>query len=105
MAEVNGLKAEVKELKGHFATYIQRAESVQISKLRIDMLKRDGFVCESVWLDSIVDDDNGKSGALPAFEWPNPDEEADITNKEAYLDYFKVWIFILYRELQRIIEN
>ncbi|KAJ3296601.1 hypothetical protein HDU79_006224 [Rhizoclosmatium sp. JEL0117] len=79
-------KAELDELQAMISKYLQKDETVQISRLKIEIIERAGFVCEAIALDSV----DTLDFELPAvFDWPLPDNESDPINKDAYFTYLK----------------
>ncbi|KAI9312295.1 hypothetical protein BDR26DRAFT_888142 [Obelidium mucronatum] len=87
--ESGAMRSELEELKKIVSAYVQKAETVQISTLRLDMLANDGFVCESVCVSSVQ---NVEFVVPEAFVWPVPDKEADPRNKNAYLLYLQEFL-------------
>ena len=75
------------KLQETVSTYIQKAETIQISKLTIDKLEKDGFTLIASSVNSINDSDYQISDRFHKFQWPVKNNENDKRNKDAYLEY------------------
>ena len=69
------------------SNYIQKAETIQISKLTIDKLAKDGFTIIAKSVPSINDSDYQIPDRFHNFQWPVKNNEKDKKNKDAYLEY------------------
>jgi hypothetical protein len=88
MVGANAVQLEQRftKLEETVANYIQKAETVQISKLTIDKLEKDGYVCEA----KSVPTPSELGLEIPAkFTWPVPDKEQDKQNTDSYVEYLK----------------
>ncbi|KAI9331762.1 hypothetical protein BDR26DRAFT_870007 [Obelidium mucronatum] len=70
------LESQVLELKKTVSSFLQKAETVQISNLKIEMLENDGFVCKA---ESVLSVQNVGFSLPDSFIWPVPNKEHDST--------------------------
>jgi hypothetical protein len=75
------------KLQETVSNYIQKAETIQISKLTVDKLEKDGFTLIASSVNSINDSDYQILDRFHKFEWPAKNSEKDKRNKDAYLEY------------------
>ena len=75
------------KLQETVSAYIQKAETIQISKLTIDKLEKDGFTLLATSVNSINDSDYQIADRFHKFQWPVKNNEKDKRNKDAYLEY------------------
>jgi hypothetical protein len=86
------IKKELRKLKETFSDYIHEAETIQISKLTIDKLEKDGFTVMASSVKSINDSDYQISDIFHKFQWPVKNNEKDKRNKDEYLHYLTAFI-------------
>ena len=73
----------VMDLKEQFSNYIQKAETMQISNMNFDALKRDGFKISP----EVIAKEEFDDSQIRKFEWKNPNSEASKENKELYTQF------------------
>ena len=82
--EITILKDANEKLQNTVSEYIQKAETVQISNLKIDMLEADGYICLSKAVHTVHETEF----EIPEkFIWPVQDKEHDKINTEKYLEF------------------
>jgi hypothetical protein len=82
---VSNNSKEISKLQETVSNYIQKAETVQISKLTMEKLYQDGFVLIARSLNSITEAEYHYD---QKFEWPIiPNNEKEKRNKLAYCEY------------------
>ena len=87
-AEIRKLQESNQKLQETVSNYIQQAQTIQISKLTIDKLEKDGFTLIATSVPSVSDVDDQIPEKFHKFAWPVKNNEKDKRNKEAYLKYF-----------------
>ena len=85
--KISKLQESNSKLQETVSTYIQKAETIQISKLTIDKLEKDGFTIIAKSVPSINDSDYQIPNRFHNFQWPVKNNEKDKKNKDAYLEY------------------
>ena len=87
MLQIEDNKSEIRKLQETVSNYIQKAETIQISKLTIDKLEKDGFTVIASSVNSINDSDYQISDRFHKFQWPVKNNEKDKRNKDEYLEF------------------
>ena len=87
MLQIQDNKTEIRKLHETISNFIQKAETIQISKLTIDKLEKEGFIIIANSVNSIDDSDYQISDMFHNFQWPVKNNEKDKRNKDEYLKY------------------
>ena len=86
-SEIKKLQESNSKLQETVSTYIEKAETVQISKLTVDRIKEDGYTVIAKSVNSITDPSFQIPDDFHKFQWPVKSNEKEKVNKDAYLEY------------------
>jgi hypothetical protein len=81
------IEEKYSKLQEAVSNYIQKAETVHISKLTVEKLERDGYILVASSVHAIDDSNFQVPDKLNNFQWPVKNNEKDKRNKDAYLGY------------------
>ena len=84
--EIDSNRLKIENLQKTVSNYIQKAETIQISKVNIETLEKDGFHIFATSVQSVDTVDPSKILDQP-FKWIVQNNEKDKLNKDAYLKY------------------
>ncbi|KAI8901828.1 hypothetical protein BC833DRAFT_519061, partial [Globomyces pollinis-pini] len=96
------LEESNRKLQETVSNYIEKAETIQISKLTIDKLQNDGFTLIARSVSSINDSDYQLPERFDKFQWPVRNSENDKRNKDAYLEYLTAFTESFTEPLNRL---
>ncbi|KAJ8326705.1 hypothetical protein O5D80_003361 [Batrachochytrium dendrobatidis] len=83
------LQESSSKLQETVSNYIQKVETIQISKLTIDKIQKDGYTLIASSVNSINDSDYKIADEFHEFQWPVKNSEKDKKTKTHILDTYR----------------